>query len=262
MTLNLFPNPDYSPPSASTTSHIPTRSPFVCPLSLKEMSGTVPFIALRPCGCVFSDSSVRGIIPKLTKGVGIKALPKEARDDQSPDEAKPVVAAQDGFVSCPNCGTPFDPTLPTSIAPINPPREVQDELLEHLLTTRAAAKSNKKRKATTTLENGAPAGKTKVAKEEGLANRPSSKSASASPAPGSGRATPTANTLAKSVHQKLADQEAKRLIAHEGMSDAVKAMFKSKEPDQRGTGGAADFFGRTFTRVSLLPPSRAPGDAS
>jgi hypothetical protein len=257
MTLNLFPNPDYSPPSAATTSHIPTRSPFVCPLSLKEMSGNVPFIALRPCGCVFSDSSIRGIIPKLTKGSGIiKPISKEEQSDLKPDEAKPVVKSQDGFVACPSCGTMFDPTLPTSIAPINPPREVQDELLENLLTTRASAKSSKKRKAITT-ENGVPTGKVKVAKEEGarevtpgVPNRPSSKSTSASPAPGSGRATPTANTLAKSVHQKLADQEAKRLIAHEGMSDAVKAMFKSKEPDQRGTGGAADFFGRTFTRVS------------
>ena len=257
MTLNLFPNPDYSPPSASTTSNIPTRSPFVCPLSLKEMSGNVPFIALRPCGCVFSDSSIRGIIPKLTKGVGIKAVSKEEQNDLKPDESKPVVAAEDGTVSCPNCGTMFDPTLPTSIAPINPPREVQDVLLEHLLTTRAAAKSSKKRKATTT-ENGVAGGKAKLAKEDDVngtqsaPNRSSSKSASASPAPGSGRATPTANTLAKSVHQKLADQEAKRLKAHEGMSDAVKSMFKSKEPDQRGTGGAADFFGRTFTRVSYI----------
>jgi hypothetical protein len=56
--------------------------------------------------------------------------------------------------------------------------------------------------------------------------------------------------MARTVKQKLADQEVKRLKAQEGMSDAVRAMFKSKDGDQRGTGGAADFFGRTFTRVS------------
>lgn len=258
--MNLFPNPDYSAPTASTTSHIPSRSPFVCPLSLKEMSGTVPFIALRPCGCVFSDSSIRGIIPTLTKGVGAKAVPKEERDDK-PDEAKPVVEAKKGWVTCPNCGTSFDPTLPSSILPINPSREVQDVLLENLLTSRAAAKSGKKRKAAAVgvIDSDAPATKTKIVKEERdgtppVAAKSSSKSASPAPTPGSGRATPTANTLARSVHQKLAEQEAKRLKAQEGMSDAVKAMFKSKEPDQRGTGGAADFFGRTFTRVSPSPP--------
>lgn len=260
MTLNLFPNPDYSPPSATTNTNTSTRAPFVCPLSFKEMSGTVPFIALRHCGCVFSDSAVRGIIPRLTRGVGIKALPKEVQDEK-PDEAKAVTSEGEGEVACPSCGKLFDPTLPTAIAPINPPREVQDELLEHLLTTRATSKSNKKRKATTaTAIDGVPMPtktKTKMIKEEGVngtQDRKLSKSASGSPAPGSGAAArkpmPTANTLAKSVHQKLADQEAKRLIAHEGMSDAVKSMFKSKEPDQRGTGGAADFFGRTFNRVS------------
>jgi hypothetical protein len=67
--------------------------------------------------------------------------------------------------------------------------------------------------------------------------------------------------LNRSVHQKLADQEAKRLKAHEGMSDAVKSMFKSKDGDQRGTGGAADFFGRTFTRVSACIKLTIPAPA-
>lgn len=262
LTLNLFPNPEYTAPSASTTSHIPARSPFVCPLSFKEMSGTVPFIALRPCGCVFSDSSIRGIIPNLTKGKGIKAVPKEERDDK-PDEAKPVVASSDNkTVACPNCGTSFDPSLSTSILPINPSRDIQDILLEDLLTARAAAKSSKKRKAAAVVSHADEAegetitstnGTVKAAKRDENGERKASfKSASPAPGTGSGRATPTANTLNRSVHQKLADQEVKRLKAQEGMSDAVKAMFKSKEPDQRGTGGAADFFGRTFTRVSSL----------
>jgi hypothetical protein len=51
------------------------------------------------------------------------------------------------------------------------------------------------------------------------------------------------------VHQQLADQEKKRLAAQAGMSDAVKAMFKPKEKEDDRKGNA-DFFGRTFTRVS------------
>jgi hypothetical protein len=67
--------------------------------------------------------------------------------------------------------------------------------------------------------------------------------------------TNSTNSGSRTVAQKLADQESKRLKAQEGMSDAVKAMFKAKDGDQRGTGGAADFFGRTYTRVSQRVPS-------
>jgi uncharacterized Zn finger protein (UPF0148 family) len=241
LTLNLFPNPEYTAPSASTTNNIPTRSPFVCPLSFKELSGTVPFIALRPCGCVFSDASIRGIIPNLTKGVGAGAIPKEQREEK-PDEAEPVLE-KIGTVACPNCGTYFDPTLPTSITPINPSKEVQDVLLESLLTSRAAAKSgsSKKRKVTAIDTDADLKPKVKAPKEaKGIRTEKAATNTSTN-----------TDGMARTVQQKLADQEQKRLKAQEGMSDAVKAMFKSKDGDQRGSGGAADFFGRTFTRVSL-----------
>ena len=239
MTLNLFPNPEYTAPTATTTNHIPSRSPFVCPLSFKEMSGTVPFIALRPCGCVFSESSIRGMIPNLTKGPAAAATVE--KETEQPDEAKPVTEKK-GTVSCPNCGIFFDPTLSTSILPINPPKEVQDVLLDNLLAARAAAKSNKKRKAppisAVTDESGfkVPAKVTKSNTKPKIV----------------ATTTNSTNTGSKTVAQKLADQELKRLKAQEGMSDAVKAMFKAKDGDQRGTGGAADFFGRTYTRVSPL----------
>jgi len=247
-------NPDYSPPGSSTMSNIPTRSPFACPLSLREMSGSIPFIALRPCGCVFSDASIRAVVPNLTKGIGAKAVPKEEREEK-PEEAKPVVHVDgDTFVACPNCGTLFDPTLPTSISPINPTREVQEVLLENLLTSRAAAKSSKKRKAAPT-DSAIPQTTdlpppTKVAREESLKpSRPSSHTAS--PAPRTTGTPPPilANGLARSVHQKLAEQEQKRMAAQAGMSDAVKAMFRPKDGNEK-TGGAADFFGRTFNRYA------------
>jgi len=239
LTLNLTDNPLYTAPSAATTAQTPQHAPFACPLSLKEMSGAVPFIALKPCGCVFSDASIRAVIPNLTKGIAAKAV----KSDEKPDEAKPVAEAGK-LVACPNCTKEFDPTLPTSIQPINPTREVQEILLDHLLAARASAKSNKKRKAAVD-----PVVETKAARVASASPRPAS-----SPAPSSnGRGTPpvpTANSLHRSVHQQLADQEKKRLAAQAGMSDAVKAMFKpkAKEDDRKGN---ADFFGRTFTRVSL-----------
>jgi hypothetical protein len=241
LTLNLFPNPEYTAPTASTTNHIPSRSPFVCPLSFKEMSGTVPFIALRPCGCVYSEASIRGMIPNLTKGSWVP--PKEKEKEEKPDEAKPVVEVKGGTVSCPNCGIYFDPTLPTSILPINPPREVQDILLDNLLSARAAAKSKKRKTAPieSEAEFKVPAKISKAKSQEVKERRPITATT-----------TNSNSNHQKTVAQKLAEQESKRLKAQEGMSDAVKAMFKSKDGDQRGTGGAADFFGRTYTRVSQL----------
>ena len=255
--LNLTDNPTYSPPSSSTVAQIPTHAPFVCALSLKEMSGAVPFIALRPCGCVFFEAAIRAVIPTLTKGVG--AVPTSV--DEKADGAQAVVNGTAKKVACPSCTKEFDPTLISSIQPINPPREAQEALLGHLLATRAAAKSSKKRKAAVTdvtplsvadgETNGdqAPNKAARIHSSSPAPPRPSS----ASPAPTStnGKTASMSSTLHKSVHQKLAEQEQKRLTAQAGMSDAVKAMFKPKaEEDSRS--GNADFFGRTFNRVSLM----------
>lgn len=218
-TLNLTPNPDFTFSSSSATVTT-SRAPFICPLSLREMAGTFPFIALKSCGCVFSDAALRAVVPNLTKGSGAKVIPK----DDLPEEGKPVVKENATEVACPNCGKTFNPTLSTAIIPVNPPKEVQEVLLGELLTSRAAAKSSKKRKAdkSTKANNdiGSPATLEPPTK--------SARTSSSSPAP---RATPTVNTpasLARSVHERLAEQEKKRLQAQENMSEAVKAMFKPK----------------------------------
>ncbi|GFZ46779.1 hypothetical protein JCM24511_03999 [Saitozyma sp. JCM 24511] len=273
LTLNLTPNPTHSPPSSSNFGSSASHAPFVCPLSLKEMSGIVPFIALRPCGCVFSDASIRAVIPNLTKGIAARAVPK----DELPDEAKPLdgITKDKKDVACPNCGTTFDPHKPESLAPINPTRAVQEVLLEHLLTARAAAKSGKKRKATAavaaaaeekTTANGHANGTepsairgresdeppAKIRREASDSPAPStvpSKLARSSASPGPRVAPALAPTsLARSVHQKLAEQEQKRLAAQAGMSDAVKSMFRAKDGGKESD--HASFFGRTFTRYA------------
>lgn len=222
---------------------------------MKEMSGSVPFIALRPCGCVFSDASIRSVIPNLTRGTAASS----ATPDEKPDEAKPVVELdkEQTLVTCPNCTKEFDPTLPTSILPINPTKEVQDTLLDNLLLARASAKSSKKRKAAA-VDGTTAQVETKTARVDSSSPAPTRKD-SASPLPTSNgkkaAPVPTANSLHRSVQQKLAEQEQKRLAAQEGMSDAVKAMFRPKEKGKDYHAGNADFFGRTFTRVSYIAQS-------
>jgi hypothetical protein len=186
------------------------------------------------------------MIPNLTKGPAATV----EKEKELPDDAKPVTEKK-GTVSCPNCGIFFDPTLSTSILPINPPKEVQDILLDNLLAARAAAKSNKKRKAPPISAVNDNESEFKVPAKITKSNTNSKPKVVATTT----NSTST-NTGSRTVAQKLADQESKRLKAQEGMSDAVKAMFKAKDGDQRGTGGAADFFGRTYTRVSLLVLSK------
>ncbi|KAL7421944.1 Replication termination factor 2 [Cryptotrichosporon argae] len=256
VTLNLTPNPTYEPPTASSTSHVPARAPFVCPLSLKEMSGVTPFIALRPCGCVFSDAAVRAVIPTLTRGVGARAVRVvKDREIDGLDGSKPVDSARDADgakeVVCPNCGTAFDPMLPNSIMPINPTKEVQEVLLENLLTTRAAAKGAKKRKAAAVGEADAPVKAARTDMQEAKETGKERRSAASRSGTGTPTSAPTpglAPSIARSVHDKLAEQEKKRLAAQAGMSDAVKSMFRSKTETKRG--GADEFFGRTFNRYA------------
>lgn len=233
-----MPNPALSEGNDATSV---SRAPFVCWLSLKEMTGAVPFIALRSCGCVFSDAAVRAIIPDLTKGP-VSAL--EATD--IPGEPVP----------CPNCTRPFDPTAPSSIMPIYPPVDAQEALLDVLLATRAASKSSKKRKAGKgeKEENETHlGGEKKVKKDKMLKRDREERTASGSPAPRSGAAP----SVSRSVQSMLAEQEKKRLAAQENMSDAVKSMFRPKSDKKDDT---SDFFGRTFNRVSVIAIRRTTVD--
>ncbi|EKD00772.1 hypothetical protein A1Q2_04964 [Trichosporon asahii var. asahii CBS 8904] len=222
-TLNLMPNPALSEGDDATSV---SRAPFVCWLSLKEMTGAVTFIAIRNCGCVFSEAAVRAIIPNLAKG------PESSSDGP----AEPV--------ACPNCTKPFDPSAQSSVMPIYPSPEVQDLLLDVLLAKRAAGKSSKKRKAdkgekVAESENGEKKAKKDKAEKRDREER----TGSGSPAPRAG-AQPT---VSRSVQSLLAEQEKKRLAAQENMSDAVKSMFRAKSDKKDDT---SDFFGRTFNRVS------------
>jgi len=228
-----MPNPT---PSTEGSWH----APFVCWLSLKEMTGAIPFIALRTCGCVFSERALRAVVPNLTRGVNLS----DADKDKPTEEASPGPAET---VACPNCGKEFDPTSIKSVMPIYPNAEIQTLLLEMLLAERAAAKANKKRKSDKGDESNGEKKKKKADKLAAAAAAESKTRDSSSPAP---RPAPSIkmSTVGSSVQAMLAEEERKRLVAREGMSDAVKSMFRAKTDDKKGD--AADFFGRTFNRVS------------
>lgn len=179
------------------------------------MAGQQPFIALRTCGCVFSDQGLRAVVEGLSRGPVEDLRAGKDRGSASPGKE----------VACPNCGTHFDPTSSATVQPLNPPALDQELLLENLLATRAATKSKSKKRKNGVEEPGA----TKVSKPR----------------------VEQSNAMAASIKAQLKEQEDLRLKSMEGMSDAVKAMFQPKAKGKDYHAGTEDFFGRTYTRVSL-----------
>ncbi|KWU44791.1 DUF602-domain-containing protein, partial [Rhodotorula sp. JG-1b] len=66
VTLRLTPNPNLDPaahdattPDRATTETRDPPAPFVCPISLREMNGSVKFVYRKPCGCAMSESALR-----------------------------------------------------------------------------------------------------------------------------------------------------------------------------------------------------------
>ncbi|KAJ1310774.1 hypothetical protein OPQ81_009295 [Rhizoctonia solani] len=117
--LKLTPNP-----ATSQQSDKP-KPAFICPLTLKEMTGSLPFVYLAPCGCVFSQA-------------GLKAVAKSAEDK---DKAEATTEKE----PCPQCGKKFankSAAVGGDIRTINPEPEEAQKMLEF-----APTKTTKKRKA-------------------------------------------------------------------------------------------------------------------
>jgi hypothetical protein len=229
--LTLTPNPA---PLADAADVSERRAPFACPLTLKEMIGTHPFVYLSTCGCVFSQAGLRAVA-----GSSSTTSPADDNDqDVEPQEQKDV---------CPQCATKF--TRSTDVILLNPGADEEERMREIMEARRAVAaaskpKKSKKRKADDTSP---PAGSPAPAKRVAL--DPSSKPSRTStpqPAPITNNATATSRAVANS----LALEEKKR---KSGMSDAVKSLYVSKDGVQK----KETFMTRgTFTRVrARYPPT-------
>ncbi|KAG6868193.1 hypothetical protein C0993_006406 [Termitomyces sp. T159_Od127] len=112
--LNLAPNSSRAPmPDGSE------RPQFICPLTLREMNGLVPFVYLSTCGCVFSQAGL-----------------------------KTVTETSDELSLCPQCGKKYNPA--TDTLQINPSSEEEENMREAMERQRLlepSKKAGKKRKA-------------------------------------------------------------------------------------------------------------------
>ncbi|GAA5836791.1 hypothetical protein JCM3766R1_006265 [Sporobolomyces carnicolor] len=95
-TLRLTPNPALDDSNADETEATTLggsgeqsrAAPFVCPISLREMNGTIKFVYRKPCGCVMSEVALK----EMRKGVDKKGEPaqKEDQGELSDDRVCPV----------------------------------------------------------------------------------------------------------------------------------------------------------------------------
>jgi len=128
LTLNSAPLP------SNGASEPTDRAQFVCPMSMKEMNGSQPFVYISTCGCVFSQAGLRTLTSK-EKG-------KEKEGSTIP----PSESASDVVELCPNCATKYKKD---DIVSLNPGLEEEETLrfaLERKRLQEPAKKKSKKRK--------------------------------------------------------------------------------------------------------------------
>jgi hypothetical protein len=224
-TLTLTPNPTPADPNAERQ-----QAAYICPLTLKEMTGALPFVYLATCGCVFSAAGLRAL-----------SSPAEiASPSTPPSDSKDGPSSSKQTLLCPQCSKPYDRLA--DVRTLNPGLEEEAVMREAMEARRAAKKAatkGKKRKAAE-MQNGEA-----DAVADGTEHK-KPKTVIASTAP---RTNASIASVTRKVTESLAEEESKRKGK---MSDAVASLYGPKD----GSKKKETFMTMgTFTRVSfsLIP---------
>lgn len=202
--LNLTLNPSLVPAASGTgydddeatfgTTESRSPSTFVCPITLREMNGSVKFVYRRPCGCVLSEAA-------------LKEVRRLAHDADSQLQPCPV----DGAVS----------DTPEEWVTINPTGDELQEMKEawelHKLKEKEAKKAAKDRKR----KDPASSAKYDVAPNHKKAKPTPAAAPAPAPAVKAGASVPL---LSASLAAKIAEQKK----AH---SPAIASLYAKKGGD-------------------------------
>ena len=164
------------------------------------MLGSVPFVYISTCGCVFSLAGLR-TVSKADNG----SPNGESKDDSN--EGSPA-APEKQYQLCPSCGTKYDRSQ--DVVTLNPSPEEEEIMFANMVKRRAAEPTKtkgKKRKAAADTEQPPIKRKTTV--------NPNSTGIS---------------SATRAVAASLAEEETKRKA---NMSDAVKSLYTSKDGPKR-----------------------------
>ena len=239
VTLRLTPNPALDPSASGTAADKddeatlagaagaadrPPPAAFVCPVSLREMNGSVRFVYRAPCGCVVSDSALREL----------RRIDPTPSTSASPDDAR-------GARACPIDGAPDDEVSAAraeQYVPLNPKGEELERMREAWDVQKARDKEDKrlakkKRKAAVGAgddEAGGSAaasgeGSKKARKADGASKAAAAVRAAAAahaPAVKAGASVPQ---LSATLAAKLADEKRKQ-------SPAIASLYVKKGEDE------------------------------
>ena len=180
------------------------------------MLGSVPFVCISTCGCVFSQAGLK------TVSQADRGSPKdESKGDFN--ESGPADSEKQ-YQLCPSCGTKYDKSR--DVLALNPSPEEEAAMYANMLKRRAAepAKTKgKKRKAAADAEQPSTKKKATVNSSNG-----------------------SISSATRAVAASLAEEETKRKA---NMSDTIKSLYTSKDgPKRKETFMTMG----TFTRVRLI----------
>jgi len=193
--LQMTQNP--SPNKSTSVAGDSIKAQFVCPLTFKEMIGSVPFVYLSTCGCVFSQAGL--------KTVSRSALP----EDKSPKTTEGETEDGKQYHLCPQCNTKYDKE--EDVLCLNPSSEEEENM---------RAKMERRRLAEPVKAKG------KKRKTDGAASEESAQKRKKAGVNANSGITSTTRAVAAS----LAEEEAKRKA---GMSEAIKSLYTSKNGPKR-----------------------------
>ncbi|GAA5901903.1 hypothetical protein JCM8208_006634 [Rhodotorula glutinis] len=232
VTLRLTPNPALDSHSGTAADNddeatlagaagASDRTPpaaFVCPVSLREMNGSVRFVYRVPCGCVVSDSALREL----------------RRIDPTPSTSTSTSPDERGARACPIDGAPDDEATAAraeQYVPLNPKGEELERMREAWDVQKARDKEDKrlakkKRKAAAGGDDdGEGDGSKKARKADGAAAAKAAVRAAAAahaPAVKAGASVPQ---LSATLAAKLADEKRKQ-------SPAIASLYVKKGEDE------------------------------
>jgi len=198
-TLKLTLNSLKAPPVDASSNY----APFVCPLNLKEMNGSQPFVYIWTCGCVFSQAGLKAVS---------STPPPQQESEKSDGESKVTGDSGKQLDVCPQCATKYDKS--EDVLLLNPPPEEESKMRAAMERRRAAEPpktKGKKRKNAATVGEAEPPSKKKLVHSGPSMNR-------------------NIAAASRAVANSLAEEEVKRKAQ---MSDAVKSLYGPKDGVKR-----------------------------
>ncbi|KAG8876746.1 hypothetical protein FRB97_003960 [Tulasnella sp. 331] len=222
-TLKLTPNPSSDPASDEAFQH----APFICPLTLKEMSGSLPFVYLTTCGCVFSAAGLKAISSPSTTTLRTVTPPPSSPTTES--SKAPNSSTSLATEPCPQCAKPFSRS--NDVRTLNPGPEEQELMRERMIMAAAEAKlakqASKKRKAgdNAVVDPSDPSSEAHVKRSKTVLSDATTSVPILQP-----MMNPSISSVARKVTAELAEEEKKRKA---NMSSAVRSLYEPKDGKKR-----------------------------